>query len=83
MVVSARPLSSSVRRGWLGAWPRAPLFARCAWSEFSGHPPPLRMAMEVRNEVTCGNLSSFQPRTVHRAGWNEVVGPVIRARRRA
>jgi hypothetical protein len=33
--------------------------------------------------VTCSNLSSFQPRTVHCIGWNEVFGPVIRTRRRA
>jgi hypothetical protein len=37
------------------------------------------VATYVRNEVTCSNLSSFQPRTVHRTGWNEAIG----ARRRA
>src|SRR5215203_2281977 len=38
-----------------------------------------RVATYVRNEVTCSNLSSFQPCTVHRIDWNEV----IRARCRA
>jgi hypothetical protein len=82
-VVSARPLSSSVPRERLGAWPRAPLFESCAWEELPGPPPRAGVAMYVRNEVTCGNLSSFQPRTVHRSGGYEVVGPVIRTRRRA
>ena len=82
-MVSVRTLSSSVRREQLGAWLWAPKRASRAWQELPGHPPPGRVAMDVRNEVTCGNLSSFQRRTDYLAGWNEVVGPVIRARRRA
>ena len=71
------PLSSCVRPEWLEAWPRAPLFASWVWQEPPGH-PPARVATYVRNEVTCSNLSNFQPRAVHRTGWNKVVGPVIR-----
>ena len=71
------PLSSCVPPEWLEAWPRAPLFASWVWQEPPGH-PPARVATYVRNEVTCSNLSSFQPRAVHRTGWNKVVGPVIR-----
>jgi hypothetical protein len=83
MAVSARLLSSCVRREWPGASRRAPLFASCPWQELLECPPPARVATYVQNEVTCSNLSSFQPCTIYRTGWNEVVGPVIWARRRA